>query len=110
MAKSAATPTPPSAGGSSSWSATLDRPLQKAQQYWHRLGPGLITGAADDDPSGIATYSHLKRCGTARKQGVAYSVYTNKNVACYSKKRERVAGAVIVATGIFSASRKSGRR
>ena len=22
-----------------------------------RLGPGLITGAADDDPSGIATYS-----------------------------------------------------
>jgi len=23
----------------------------------HRLGPGLITGASDDDPSGIATYS-----------------------------------------------------
>ena len=23
----------------------------------HQLGPGLITGAADDDPSGIATYS-----------------------------------------------------
>jgi NRAMP (natural resistance-associated macrophage protein)-like metal ion transporter len=23
------------------------------------LGPGLITGAADDDPSGIATYSQL---------------------------------------------------
>ena len=22
------------------------------------LGPGLVTGAADDDPSGIATYSH----------------------------------------------------
>lgn len=22
-----------------------------------RLGPGLVTGAADDDPSGIATYS-----------------------------------------------------
>ena len=22
-----------------------------------QLGPGLITGAADDDPSGIATYS-----------------------------------------------------
>ena len=21
------------------------------------LGPGLVTGAADDDPSGIATYS-----------------------------------------------------
>ncbi|HEY9028756.1 MAG TPA: divalent metal cation transporter, partial [Burkholderiaceae bacterium] len=24
-----------------------------------RLGPGLITGAADDDPSGIATYSQI---------------------------------------------------
>src|ERR1700738_5517599 len=24
-----------------------------------RLGPGLITGAADDDPSGIATYSEV---------------------------------------------------
>jgi Mn2+/Fe2+ NRAMP family transporter len=24
---------------------------------FHRLGPGLITGAADDDPGGIATYS-----------------------------------------------------
>lgn len=24
---------------------------------WRDLGPGLITGAADDDPSGIATYS-----------------------------------------------------
>lgn len=24
---------------------------------WKKLGPGLITGASDDDPSGIATYS-----------------------------------------------------
>src|ERR1700675_2690988 len=24
-----------------------------------RLGPGLITGASDDDPSGIATYSQV---------------------------------------------------
>jgi NRAMP (natural resistance-associated macrophage protein)-like metal ion transporter len=27
------------------------------QGFWRRLGPGLITGAADDDPSGIATYT-----------------------------------------------------
>lgn len=27
------------------------------QPWWRKLGPGLITGAADDDPSGIATYS-----------------------------------------------------
>ena len=26
-------------------------------RFWRSLGPGLITGAADDDPSGIATYS-----------------------------------------------------
>lgn len=30
----------------------------QAERSWtKRLGPGLITGAADDDPSGIATYS-----------------------------------------------------
>src|SRR3982751_3088591 len=27
------------------------------QNVWRALGPGLVTGAADDDPSGIATYS-----------------------------------------------------
>lgn len=27
------------------------------RRLWKALGPGLITGAADDDPSGIATYS-----------------------------------------------------
>ena len=27
------------------------------RQYLKALGPGLVTGASDDDPSGIATYS-----------------------------------------------------
>ena len=31
--------------------------VKKAEDYWHTLGPGLTTGASDDDPSGIATYS-----------------------------------------------------
>ena len=31
-----------------------DRP-----KLWQIMGPGLITGAADDDPSGIATYSQV---------------------------------------------------
>jgi NRAMP (natural resistance-associated macrophage protein)-like metal ion transporter len=31
----------------------------KKPSLWARLGPGLITGAADDDPSGIATYSQV---------------------------------------------------
>jgi len=29
----------------------------KLKKFFKNLGPGLITGAADDDPSGIATYS-----------------------------------------------------
>ncbi len=32
-------------------------PFRKAEEYWNTLGPGLTTGASDDDPSGIATYS-----------------------------------------------------
>jgi len=38
----------------------LERPGGRRQQIRHLfaiVGPGLITGAADDDPSGIATYS-----------------------------------------------------
>jgi NRAMP (natural resistance-associated macrophage protein)-like metal ion transporter len=31
--------------------------IQKTKDYWMMLGPGLTTGASDDDPSGIATYS-----------------------------------------------------
>ena len=32
-------------------------PLTNVNSWVEKLGPGLITGAADDDPSGIATYS-----------------------------------------------------
>jgi len=31
--------------------------VRKSKNYWHMLGPGLTTGASDDDPSGIFTYS-----------------------------------------------------
>jgi NRAMP (natural resistance-associated macrophage protein)-like metal ion transporter len=33
------------------------RPFRALRRFWRALGPGVITGAADDDPSGIATYS-----------------------------------------------------
>lgn len=33
--------------------------VRKTKDYWHMLGPGLTTGASDDDPSGIATYSQV---------------------------------------------------
>src|SRR5438876_9422851 len=29
----------------------------RLRHFFHDLGPGRITGAADDDPSGISTYS-----------------------------------------------------
>jgi Mn2+/Fe2+ NRAMP family transporter len=38
--------------------AHVDAAVPQAKaSWWRSLGPGLITGAADDDPSGIATYS-----------------------------------------------------
>src|SRR5678815_5660480 len=33
------------------------KPTIAAREFLRRLGPGLITGASDDDPSGIGTYS-----------------------------------------------------
>ena len=35
------------------------KPIKETVEYWKILGPGLTTGAADDDPSGIATYSQM---------------------------------------------------
>ncbi|HTF66287.1 MAG TPA: divalent metal cation transporter [Edaphobacter sp.] len=38
--------------------SVLDSPKRSGiQAFLDELGPGLITGAADDDPSGISTYS-----------------------------------------------------
>ncbi|MGQ0606077.1 MAG: divalent metal cation transporter [Candidatus Nitrosotenuis sp.] len=31
--------------------------MNKLRRFFKNLGPGIITGASDDDPSGIATYS-----------------------------------------------------
>ncbi len=41
----------------------------KFKEYWKILGPGLTTGAADDDPSGITTYSQV---GAQRGFGLAW--------------------------------------
>jgi len=37
--------------------AFIIKELKAGENYIKKLGPGIITGAADDDPSGIATYS-----------------------------------------------------
>jgi NRAMP (natural resistance-associated macrophage protein)-like metal ion transporter len=40
-------------------SSHLWRLLSKLFRGFQKLGPGIVTGAADDDPSGIATYSQV---------------------------------------------------
>jgi NRAMP (natural resistance-associated macrophage protein)-like metal ion transporter len=47
-------PHTPSAGPTK---AQLRAEPSRARRFFRMLGPGLITGASDDDPSGIATYS-----------------------------------------------------
>jgi NRAMP (natural resistance-associated macrophage protein)-like metal ion transporter len=37
--------------------AALDREPNPVKRFFKMLGPGLITGASDDDPSGIGTYA-----------------------------------------------------
>ncbi len=39
----------------------------RLKRFWKLIGPGLVTGASDDDPSGIATYSQA---------GAAYGLST----------------------------------
>lgn len=36
---------------------TKTKKTNRFTKFWKLLGPGLVTGASDDDPSGIATYS-----------------------------------------------------
>jgi Mn2+/Fe2+ NRAMP family transporter len=42
---------------SASSGAPASSVAQNKKTFLQKLGPGLITGASDDDPSGIATYS-----------------------------------------------------
>ncbi|MEK9285270.1 divalent metal cation transporter [Bradyrhizobium sp. ISRA442] len=47
-------------------------PTKSVLTVLRRLGPGLITGAADDDPSGIATYS---QAGAQFGYGLLWTVF-----------------------------------
>ena len=46
-------------------------PQTSESPWWKRIGAGFITGAADDDPSGIATYSQV---GAAFGYGILWTV------------------------------------
>jgi NRAMP (natural resistance-associated macrophage protein)-like metal ion transporter len=47
------------------------RHRMRGHGYFKRLGPGIVTGAADDDPSGIGTYSQV---GAAYGYGLVWSI------------------------------------
>jgi NRAMP (natural resistance-associated macrophage protein)-like metal ion transporter len=42
------------------------------RSFWEMLGPGLVSGAADDDPSGIATYS---QAGASLGYGLLWTIW-----------------------------------
>lgn len=48
-------------------------PPEPARRPWYKaLGPGLVTGAADDDPSGVGTYSQV---GAQFGYGLAWTLF-----------------------------------
>src|SRR6184192_3773597 len=56
-AGAATIPHQPSAGGAGTLEAATARAAHPVVRFLKALGPGLITGASDDDPSGIGTYA-----------------------------------------------------
>ena len=47
-------------------------PLQRLPAFLRHVGPGVVTGAADDDPSGIATYT---QAGAQFGTGILWTVF-----------------------------------
>lgn len=51
-----------------------DKILKRVSRFWRELGPGLVTGASDEDPAGIATHSIAGATGGLRPIWVALYV------------------------------------
>jgi NRAMP (natural resistance-associated macrophage protein)-like metal ion transporter len=76
------------------------------RQFFSVLGPGLITGAADDDPSGIATYSVVgAQMGTAM---LWTAFITWPLMACVQFMCARI--GMVTGTGLGGALRQKGPR
>jgi NRAMP (natural resistance-associated macrophage protein)-like metal ion transporter len=58
---------------------TAGTPRGRLWRVWHILGPGLITGAADDDPSGIATYAQV---GAQYNYAIAWTMLFSYPLMC----------------------------
>lgn len=66
--------------------------------WYRRLGPGFITGAADDDPSGIATYAQAgAQAGTGLLWTLLLTLPLMIAIQLVSARLGRVSGAGVVA-------------
>ncbi len=64
------------------------QPLRSASRLLRIAGPGLITGASDDDPSGIGTYSQV---GAAFGTGLLWmALYILPLVICVQEMCGRI--------------------
>jgi NRAMP (natural resistance-associated macrophage protein)-like metal ion transporter len=78
----------------------------RVRQFFSLLGPGLITGAADDDPSGIATYSIAgAQMGTAM---LWTALITWPFMACVQFMCARI--GMVTGRGLGDALRRKGPR
>lgn len=68
--------------------------MKPLKEYWKILGPGLTTGAADDDPSGIATYSQM---GAAQGFGLIWLAVFTYPLMCVVQE---MCARVGLATGV----------
>lgn len=69
---------------------------KKISKFYSKLGPGLITGASDDDPSGIATYS---QAGASFGYRFLWgSVITFPLMACFQEMCGRI--GIVTGTGL----------
>ena len=82
-------------------------PAKRENILLRLLGPGLVTGAADDDPSGIATYS---QAGAQFGYGLLWTVFLTTPfmiaIQLVSAQIGRVTGKDIIAN--VNASSRAG--
>lgn len=77
--------------------------FKKLKTYYNKLGPGLITGASDDDPSGIATYS---QAGAQFGPGQLWlSIYTFPLMASVQEMCARI--GMVTGSGLAGVIRKN---
>ncbi|MCO5400482.1 Nramp family divalent metal transporter [Ralstonia soli] len=73
-------------------------PVADDAPWYRRLGPGFITGAADDDPSGIATYAQAgAQAGTGMLWTLLLTLPLMIAIQLVSARLGRVSGAGVVA-------------